>query len=358
MKHSVALAHFRQLSCLGLEGRQAVSAMMAELPNIVPGTRAVLSWVEADGTPKDLWVCEVIAPVLDRFVNQHDLYVGAGEPSLEMCALSTGPMRMWDYFGHDFMERSNTYQDVFRNYRMAHNLSIPLTHGGRPIGLWSPYRDTGDRDFTDEEEAVLRALARYLRHAMLSADEGWDMVDSDDRGVILCDVHGRILSQSDAARRLLHYAANGHLDGALDQLEIFTSVLPRALAPIIAAFAKLIRGEAATPPRMTLRNAWGVFEITAQSLSGALSPTGALDPICLIICRKQPLPLRVVSRLRDEPLSDRQKQLALHLALDRSVDQILDLMGITAHTYRDHVRAVYAGLGVTNRAQLLGRLIG
>lgn len=336
-----------------------MSAMMAELPNIVPGARGVVAWNEADGTLKDVWVSEVIASVVDLFFNEHQRYVGSTEPSVEFCAsLPQSHVRVWEMLEPDMLERSNTYQEVFLPYRINHMFAMPIRHGGRSIGLVGAYRGPGDRAFNEGEEIALLALAPYVRHAMLSADQGWEMVESEERGVIVCDVHGRILSQSDTARRLLLYAANGRVNAGPGQLEVSVSMLPRALAPLITAFARLMRGEPAGPPRMTIRNAWGDFEITAQSLKGEVTPEQALDPMCLMISRKQPLPLRVVTRLRDQPLSDRQKQVALHLALDRSVDQIVDRMGISTHTYRDHVRAVYAGLGVANRAQLLGRLIG
>jgi DNA-binding CsgD family transcriptional regulator len=358
MKRSVALAHFRQLSCLGLEGPQAISAMMRELPNIMSGARAVVAWTEPDGTPKDIWVSEVIAPVLDLFFNEHQRYLGPNEPSLERCALApAASVRMWEAFGPDFMDRSNTFHDVFQPYRMGHMLSIPIRRAGRPLGLMGCYRDLGDRPFNSMEEAELVGLVPYIRHAMLSADEGWEMVESSERGVILCDPEGRILSQSTTARQLMMQAVNGHLKAGIGQMEITLSTLPRRLAPISAALARIARGEPAAPPRMTIQNRWGVFEITAQAMAPTTTPGAEPDPICLMICRKEPLPLRLARRLRDQPISERQKQLALHLALNRSTDDILDRMGIGPHTYRDHLRAVFAGMGVSSRAELLSRLL-
>lgn len=356
MMDKVALAQFRRLSCLGLGGQQAITAMMAELPKIVPGARATLAWTEADGTLKDVWIGEVISSALAPFFSQHDLFVGPTEPSLENFACAETPfVRMEEWLGAEGIDRSNTFQGVFRPYRIGGIFSVPLRHAGKPIGAFICYRGTERLPFSADEEAELIGLSRYLRHAMISADERWDTIESDQRGVILCSPDGRILSQSPLARQLLIYAANDRLT-ADDRTEIPISVLPARFRRLCAAFARLTAGEPAHEPRMTVRNAWGEFEIAAQPLQTA-APGNEADPVCLIICRKEPMPLRLATRLRDEPLTHRQRELALHLALDRSVDDILDRMGIGAHTYRDYTRAVFAALGVSNRAQLLSRLL-
>jgi DNA-binding CsgD family transcriptional regulator len=353
-----AQAYFRRLGCLGLGGRQAVAAMIGELPSIVPDAQAVVAWTAPDGGLKDMWIGEIIPSVIDLFFNHHHLFVGPTEPSLEMLACAPAPMlRMSDRFAPDLIERSNTYQQVFRPYRIGEMFSMPLRHAGKPIGMFCCYRQGGERPFDADEQARLLSLAPFVRHAMLAAEEVWDMVETDERGVVFCDPDGRIRHQTATAQRLLFYACNDRLGVGETPVDLAASMLPEKLRPLCQAFAGVVRGEPAPPPRMSVANAWGEFEIVAQSLQSGHAAADPLDPICLIIARKQPLPLHLASRLRGHRLSERQQQLALHLALDRPVDDILGRMGIGAHTYRDYVRRVYAGLGVSNRAQLLGRLL-
>jgi DNA-binding CsgD family transcriptional regulator len=358
MKPPAAHAYFRQLSCLGIDSRQAVGAMVDEIPRIVPGARSLVAWTDAHGSPFDICLPDVLPSVLDLFINSHNLFVGAGEPSIESCARTPGPyLRLWDSFGVDFLERSNCYQGIFRPLHMHHMVAVPIHRSGHPIGLLGSYREQSDPPFSHQEVAQLVALTPYLRHAMLSVDEGWETVESDDRGVVICDASGRIVSQSQSARRLLTYAVNERVGLGNGHFEFACSVLPEIIRPVCASLVDIARGKTAPPPRKLIRNPWGVFEVTAESLTSGAEPGAEPDAVCLIIRRRQPLPLRLVSMLRTQPLSERQKQLALHLALDRPVDEILARMGIGAHTYRDHVRAVYAGLDVSNRAQLLGRLL-
>ena len=55
-------------------------------------------------------------------------------------------------------------------------------------------------------------------------------------------------------------------------------------------------------------------------------------------------------------LSDRERQVTALLARGLATDEIAQAMWLSRHTVRDHVKAVYAKLGVSSRPELTAKL--
>ncbi len=78
--------------------------------------------------------------------------------------------------------------------------------------------------------------------------------------------------------------------------------------------------------------------------------------IGISINRREPLRLKLLRRINELPLSNRESQLCLGLAAGRSRATIADEMGVNEHTVITHCRNLYAKLDVHTRAELIEKL--
>ena len=55
-------------------------------------------------------------------------------------------------------------------------------------------------------------------------------------------------------------------------------------------------------------------------------------------------------------LTDREQEVLRFLARGMSTAEMTEQLGISAHTVRDHIKALFAKVGVRSRAELLARI--
>ena len=119
--------------------------------------------------------------------------------------------------------------------------------------------------------------------------------------------------------------------------------------------AKVFAGDPfATAPVQHHRNVWGGFTFRGHWLEGE-DPASGL--VAIAIGYEEPLPIRLMRSLERQPLSRRQAQVCLLMAIGSSYDGIARQLGISRHTAISHGRWIYDKLDVHNRAELINKLL-
>jgi DNA-binding CsgD family transcriptional regulator len=95
------------------------------------------------------------------------------------------------------------------------------------------------------------------------------------------------------------------------------------------------------------RQPWGAFTFRAYWLDRTA---------WIAVERLEPLALKFWRRAEKLPLSGREIEVCLPLALGRSRAEIAERLGVSENTAINHCRNIYAKLGVQSRAELVEKL--
>ncbi|HEU4617380.1 MAG TPA: helix-turn-helix transcriptional regulator, partial [Gammaproteobacteria bacterium] len=210
------------------------------------------------------------------------------------------------------------------------------------------YREPGGKRFRLEDERTLSQFSPLLAHALRAPkEESEPLIESNDTGLILSDARGKVVTMNDSDvpfLLMLH-------DGARERGRIDFRKLPAFLMPLARSAARLSRGLPASLPVGEHTNAWGRFEFRAYAMR---APEGGPAPlVALHVRRFEPLSARVLRNAWLAGLSERQREVCLHLAKGRSHAEIAKFMSVRPSTVIDYVRKIYTKLDIGGREQLL-----
>lgn len=361
MKRSVALAHFRQLSSLGLGGDATIPALVEALHDLIPSQLNNFFWTDPSGRPVNAYVREVIPQVFDTLARDYHLFQGEREPSLERLARSPATVGgMAERFPQAVLRETAVFEAFYKPYRTGFSLDLVLRDGSGVRGIVFLSRELGARAFSAEETRLLGSLGPYFLHALdapLDPALGGGLVDTEAAAALLCDSRGRLLSAGAFALQLLHEAMSARLaPGA--PLAQPGDLLPEPIRRACANLAAIAGGQPAEgPPTVTLGGPMGAIKAQVYPLGDAPLPEMADGPPVMVHLRRlAPKALQIMRRLRDTPLSARQRQVAFHVGMGRGPDEVRRRLGVGRETYRDYMRQIYQRLDIDGRADLLARL--
>jgi DNA-binding CsgD family transcriptional regulator len=253
-------------------------------------------------------------------------------------------------------KRSDMYNLVFRPLGCDGGLRLALRDRGRPLGGIAVSRSEGEHEFTPRELALLTSLESYFSHAFVPATNKHLLVDGDDdedQGILVTDCDGRIKYLSQQARVLLFYATNQEVaPGKIRSGK-------QDLSPPIARLARLLtqtfgRQGSSAPPVHYQQNGWGEFTFRAYWLDGRDKEPPLVG---IRIKRREPVPIRLLRKIEHLPLSERQTEVSLHLAMGRTYTEIAERLGVSRATVVYHAQEAFNKLGVTSRGELQARLM-
>lgn len=255
---------------------------------------------------------------------------------------------------HRTFYRSECYNQVFRPLGYDDFLWMTVREPGKANGgLICLFRRHGETPFSADEARRLAALEPFLGHA-LARKEPADvaLVDSGETGLIVADGTGRPIYLSSEGRRLLFLVTHPQVGSGTEATA--AARLPPALQRICRNLAAVIAGDAvAAAPVHCHRNVWGGFTFRAYRLE----TEAAASLVGITVTRAEPLPIRLMRATQSLPLTHRQGQVCVLLANGLSHRAIADRLGISPHTVIAHTRAIYSGLDVRSRSELLNRLL-
>lgn len=366
-----AVARIRQLSCLGLGGEAVVPEMLRELHGLVPAGSNIFAWAGAAGEISNVytehpgWVH--MAPVyFAEFYERREREVIL--TFSESMRIRGGlAVRHVDSFlkvdRREFL-RSAMFNEILREVNDYQRLFVTVREGVRGLGGVLLGRGQHDPPFSGDEAKRLELIVPHIAHALAPrANLDVELADTDEDGLIVAGLDGKILHLTPQAERLLLLSCYPQFSPARRLRDAGRFVLP---PPVVRICQNLVRAfkerlaedlwEQLAPPVWHHRNVWGGFTFRAYWLK-APDAGGASPLLGVTVRRLEPLPLRFSRRMDDLPLSAKEGETCLLLVSGYSRPAIAERLGVSQHTAVAHCRNIYAKLNVRNRAELAAKVL-
>jgi DNA-binding CsgD family transcriptional regulator len=248
---------------------------------------------------------------------------------------------------HGEPDRSNRYRGIVRSLGFGSELRAVFRTGGACWGSVALVRDQDQPDFSDQEIAFVARIGEHIAPALREAlvREQATAAGSDRApGVIVLDLDGSVRSLTDQARFWLEQLPPDRGSG-LELPAVVHAVARRALTPVSSDQ----EGRPSASVRLT---SGGWLSLHAAALRTNLTDeiTVAVTLAPTAVAEMEPL------RLALHGLTPREREVAQLLTRGATNDQIARALWISRHTVKDHVKSVYAKLGVASRAELSAKL--
>jgi DNA-binding CsgD family transcriptional regulator len=244
-------------------------------------------------------------------------------------------------------ETSGRYREVLRPAGLGPELRAVLRDHGRPWGALILFREAGAPDFSDDElrtvGAIAPGVAAAVRRTLLVSELAHRDTD-DGPGMAVLRAEGgtvRLEMASRAARTLL------------DQVP--DTVAPGGLPVVVTTMASRLAAEGGAGQRRRVRLRSGRW-VSLQL--DTLSPEDGDDlaqRLSLVIERVGPYELAGV--IADAyGLTEREREVARLVVSGHSNPQVAGALFISLTTVQDHLKKVFAKLGVSSRHELTARM--
>lgn len=247
-------------------------------------------------------------------------------------------------------ERSARYRDVRVPFGFEYELRATLSIGDACWGVIELLRGPDAEDFSDAELAFVDDIRPILAAGLRSAMTGAPPLDEDPAmtpAVILLDGKGIVQSMTDRASELLeelgHRPVQSGYGTPLPGEAYIVGARSRALADGRAGPDAIARVRTRSGGWLTIRG-----ECTRDSNGEPAETVLVIEPSRT----SEVLPLFVAAH----GLSEREKEVLAELVDGRSTSQIADVLFISSHTVRDHVKSILSKVGVTSRGELISEL--
>ncbi len=359
-----AIASIRRLSCLGLGRQIAVPAILGELHALIPSYSNQFFWAGPNQELANLYdEGDVILPVLplyvEEFHNKREREIVFTFAETMRRSRRSEVMRYREKtlkVDEKQFEKHDFYNLVMRPTGIHDVLQLTVTEHGRSVGLLHIGRASRDPEFSERDRRLLLAIAPFFAHAQMPSCADERMVESEDRGLIIAAQDGKIEYLSPQAGRLLALAQHEVLWSRGVSLPEPGAALPPEVMRLCHDLVRIFEDKTpSSVPVCRLANAWGLFTFRAYWLDRAGEEREA-GLIGIAIERLEPLALKFWRHAEKLPLSGREIEVCLPLALGKSRAEIAGRLGVSENTAINHCRNIYAKLGIQSRAELVDKL--
>ncbi|MCI0468189.1 MAG: helix-turn-helix transcriptional regulator [Beijerinckiaceae bacterium] len=357
------LAAIRRLCCLGLGGQIAVPALLSELHALIPSANNYFMWAGPDLEMSNFYgegaILQSVPLYLSEFVNNRELDVTYTFPEImrrnrksEVMTFPESNLKvdLRTFKHHDF------YNLILRPHGIDFAQQLNLSEHGRGLGVLVVPRQNGDPEFTDRDRTLMEWIAPFAAHALAPGRPDEQLVESDDRGLIIATPAGEIEHLSPQARHLLMLATHPELSFAAISRAGPGPALPLEVAGLCQNLVEIFEDKAPlAPPVCQITNPWGAFTFRAYWLDRGAGP-GASPLIGVTAERLEPLALKLWRRAEELPLTGREIEVCQLLAAGSPRGEIAERLGVSENTAINHCRNLYDKLGVHSRAELVEKL--
>ena len=213
-------------------------------------------------------------------------------------------------------------------------------------GSLSLYRPDGEPPFSPEEIAFVAGLARPMAEALrarLVAERQETGAQPQSPGVVVFDRSGCLLNANEAARAWFDELPDAGL----------AAEVPSPVRVLLAHAVAVAEGYERGPARMRLRTARGRWLVLhASHLPGASGSDQLLAVVIEPATSAEIAPIIVEAYA----LTAREQDIISALARGLRTAEIARELYLSAHTVRDHVKSIFAKLGVSTRGELVAKL--
>lgn len=350
-KKAMDLVRLRQTCCLGLPSEILLPQILAELHRIIDSERIHFAWTDDLGNIVNAYF-EKPDPVALNYA-QNNFYtfqeeIGVSVRRAILFGKATGNYR-WPY--RPGFEKTEGYARLFEALGLKYSLDGVIRDRFRPLGQIVLFRRHDEPDFTVAEERTLARTLPYIAHAITSRQKSPEaFVETGDTGLLVFDSSGKLIFQSAQAKELCLYALHEKIPagqgGFLGQQE--------TEARLHDLYLQVLRIESdsapgASPPAWLLKNKWGEFQLRAYVLQ---SSEGHGSSYGITVERKVPIEMQMLQKVKEMPLSNKQREVCFLLLRGVDNEQIAQMLGIKPTTLKEHTQAIYRKLGVGKRDEL------
>jgi DNA-binding CsgD family transcriptional regulator len=247
--------------------------------------------------------------------------------------------------------RSPRYTEFLAPQGFGDELRAAFRVAGSTWGVVDLLRDRSRPPFSAADMEIVRRIAPAIGLALRSFAAAAQVAPGarpfDGPGTALFDGSGRLLSLDEQAERLFAEMGVAHWD---------PGTVPQAMTPIYAVVARASaiqagtdRGPAAARVR-ALSGRW--LSVHASCLRGAGGEPG---PTALTI---EPAKSAQIAPIIVEAyaLTPREQEITRAVARGLSNQEIGAELFLSPHTVRDHLKAIFAKVGVSSRGELVAKL--
>ena len=319
---------------------------------IIPADRVHFGWTDELGNIVNAYFEKPDASALDYLRNNQQRFereIGISVRSAILFGKPTGNFR-WPY--REGFEQTESYAHLFGALGLHYSLDGVIRDRFRPYGQVVMFRRNDEGDFTAAEEASLAQTLPYITHALSGPKRTPEsFVETGDSGLMVFDSRGRLTYQSRQARELCVYALHEQIPVGVD-VGLSLHDMEARLSELFAQVVRIHEAPeaASNPPMWSLKNRWGEFQLRAYVLQS--EERGACS-YGVTVERKIPLEVRILQKVKELPLSNKQREVCFLLLRGIDNEQIAAMLGIGRTTLKDHTQAIYRKLGVAKREDLL-----
>lgn len=353
MKLSTVVSDIRQLCCMGLGGEAIMPALFDQIPKVVPSDFNIFFWTDERCHMANMYcqnlpaIANVAKLYLTEFVDKGECEV---KPSFSQLMRTERGIINWERFYNRRYFRSDFYNLILRPLRARHIVGTVIHERNRALGELVMWRAAGGPSFSDKEQAQLLRLAPYIAHGLARAETKPVFAESGKRGMIVLNPRGEIEYACPQAQELLFWATHPQVAHRFIKRDARLTA-PPALVRLCKDLARIFQGADAPVPVAHHDNTWGRFTFRAYSLNHNASGRQAL--IGVTVDFEQPVSLKLFLQMQALGLSSKRREVCRLLLAGYSQPQVAQRLNISLNTLVDHVRHIYAKLGVHNRDELL-----
>jgi DNA-binding CsgD family transcriptional regulator len=248
------------------------------------------------------------------------------------------------------------YTEFMRPRRLHHVLSVRLALGGRALGRLNLYRPREEAAFSAEEAAGASLLAPLVSIGLQHARQS-DLSQVQERviGELALTVPRRGIAVLDGSFRATYVSGEAprYLEGMMPARPgrgAHGSSLPPAVAARCRVLARSER-----------------FGCRGQDFTLLRTPQGELLTLTLVRLATPTPAMRYFLDLRPHAgpdtqsaafgLSRREDEVARMVASGLDSAEISDKLCISRHTVNNHLRSIYAKMGVSSRTRMIAKLL-
>ena len=353
--NTASVARIEQICCLGLTGQVFIPALLGELHACIPSSNNMFHWV--DENLRVVNTCserppELLPLYLNEFLNKRECEAFPG--TSEMLARRKGAYDMRDVAYENYY-RSTIYNELSRPAGFHHLIAVPIRENGQALGLLALGRGIRDAEFQEQDKTLLDRLAPFVAHGLHNATPvQHQLVEHPESGLIILDREKRVQLVSQRARHLLFLCNNPQITS--DSAKGAGLAIPPELGFVVDRLKAIYRSSTVhAPPVWQHQNPWGGFIFRAHWLDAINGPdTGEIG---VTIQYQEPLALKAMRLSKKLALSPKQVQVCALLCAGYSYQKIAQHQQVSYHTVTDHVRKLFAKLAVTNRGELVAKLL-
>lgn len=354
MKHSNDIAYLRQLCCLGLGKAIVIPEFLKAVQSVIPSGNNFFIGINQDGKPS-YYLTEMMsqkfqdcaAQVLPHFFTQEKR------------------SQVFDYFSsypaitdHAVLDeqffQTDLYNVMWQPWRLHHFILVPVIVNRRIAGMFFLFRPVDVRPFSKLDQAICLQLLPYVAHALQECkleEAATEYLASGQSSMVITNRNGTIAHLNVAARKLLNLASDDFDKSNRPN----NPVLPPLFVKQFTNLNVLFKGEDVPPPVFTHTNSNGRFIFRAYWLDQVSDDPN--DFIGVTIEHQEPVMLKITRNLQYQPLSVKEKEVALLWAQNHTNEQVSRHLHIKTTTVKYHVCNIYSKLGINHRSQLLAKLV-